>query len=73
MNMTAANPGKCFFLQDSQQFRLNCKRQLAHFVQKQCSSVGKLNSSVFLAVSAGECSFFMPEKFAFHEVFRYGC
>ena len=53
------------FLQDAQQFALQCERDFTDFVQEQCAPVGQFETAGAVGHSAGERTFDVAEEFAF--------
>src|SRR5262245_23847597 len=53
-------------LQDSQEFGLRRKREVRHFVQKECASVGVLELAS-PASDSSRCALFNPEEFSLEQ------
>ncbi len=58
-----ADPFKFLFLDGAEEFRLEHEGDFSHFVEEKSSLIGKLEAASFSLESAGEGSFFVPEKF----------
>ncbi len=61
----AAQALELLFLQDAQQFGLQCQRDIAHFVQEERPFVGQLETADLLRDGAGESALLMAKKLAF--------
>ena len=59
-----ADAHKFAFLEDAQQFCLECKRKFPHFIKENAPTLGDFQETLFLANSAGESSFFVAEELA---------
>ena len=68
-NPVLADPADLPFLQDPQQFHLGGRRGLANLVQEQGAFVGGLEQSLPVGHRVGERPLFVPEQFAFLQVF----
>ena len=66
----AANALEFLFLQHAQQLDLGGRRNVADFIQKNCSAVGNLKPAFAHGNRAGERAFFVAEQFAFDDGFR---
>ena len=60
-------------LQEAQQFALQLQLHLADLIHEQSATVRSSRGANPLADRAGIGAFFMPEKFAFNQVFRQSC
>ncbi len=70
MTLAAPQTFELLFLQDAQQFGLQRKRDVTHFVKEQRPFMGQFEASDLLRNSAGEGAFLVAEQFAFQEVGR---
>jgi hypothetical protein len=66
-----AHPLDLLVLKDSQKPSLSQKRQIADFIEEYRSPLGPLEATPFAGYGTGEGSFFMAEKLAVDEAFRY--
>ena len=69
----AANPLDAMVFQRAQQFRLQRKRHVAHFVKKQRAAVRHLEAARTRAISTGKRSLFIAEQFGFQQFRGDGC
>ncbi len=60
---TAANGIELMLLQDPEQLALDVQRKFAHFIQKKCAMVCKLELSNFACLRAGIGAFLVTKKF----------
>src|SRR6266496_183525 len=60
------------FLQNAQQLNLSLQRQLTHFVQEDCASVGELEAADVPPKGTGESTLHMPKEFALYQTRRDG-
>ncbi len=56
-------------LQNAKQLDLNITGNIANFIQHDGSGIGLLELAGFRHVRAGECSFFVAEQLALHQIF----
>lgn len=61
---TASETLELLFLEDTEQLRLQWERNIANFIQKQRSFVGKLEAPYLLCYCPSKGSSFVTEKFA---------
>ena len=70
---TAASQAlELLFLQDTQQLRLQCWRNVAHFVEKQGAVMGHFEAANLLGDRAGKRAFFVAEEFTLEKIERNG-
>ena len=55
-------------LKHAQQFDLEVKRQIAHFVQEDRAAMGELEAALPILSGAGESAFHVPEKLGFEQL-----
>src|ERR1700739_910678 len=72
MSPGAAQAFKFLLLQDAQQFGLQSRRNVAHFVEKERAFVGQLETANLLCYGTGECASLMAKKLAFQQIERNG-
>ena len=68
----ASQPADFVIFQHAQQFRLGGRGHFADFVEQQRAAVGQFEAADAAFGGAGECAFFVPENFAFHQRFGNG-
>src|SRR5690606_42005810 len=68
LSLHDALPIYVFLLQEAQQVRLQLQRQIADFIQKQRSPVGRLDASDLALVGAGERALLMAEQLGLDQV-----
>ena len=61
----AAQSLKLLLLQHTEQLGLQLRRNIAHFIEKQCPCMGELETANLLHDRAGEGTLFMAEQLAF--------
>ena len=76
-NIHLVSPGatqalELLFLQYTQQFGLQRRRNIAHLVQKERAFVGQLETSNLLRDGSGECAFLVAKKLTFQQIQRNG-
>src|SRR5215472_9496797 len=72
MAPAAASTFELLFLQDPQQFRLQRRRNVAYFVQKQRAFVGHFEAANLLRNGSGEGTLLMTEEFALQKIVGNG-
>src|ERR1700739_639625 len=72
MSPGAAQAFKFLLLQDAQQFGLQSRRNVAHFVEKERAFVGQLETANLLCYGTGECASLVAKKLAFQQIERNG-
>ena len=72
MGAAAAEPFELVLLQDTEEFGLQRRRNVAHFVEEQRASVGQLEPAHLLGNRTGKRSLFMTEQLALEQVERDG-
>jgi len=68
----AAETDEFAFLEDAEEFGLECWRKLRHFVKENGSGFGHFEQAFLLGDSAGERAALVTEQFAFEECFGEG-
>jgi hypothetical protein len=64
MRAAASESLKLLFLQHTQEFRLEGKRQITNFIEEESAGVRHFEASYFLRNGSGECALLVPEQFA---------
>ena len=68
----AAQALKLLFLQHTQQFGLQCRRNIAHLVQEERAFVGQFETANLLRDGSGESALLVAKKLAFQQIQRNG-
>ena len=58
-----AQPGKLARLQDAKEMRLQIKRQIADFIEKEGATMGGPDETDAIAICTGECTLHETEEF----------
>src|SRR5437899_9481459 len=69
---SAAQALELLFLQDTEQFGLQCQRNIAHFIQEERAFVGQLETANPLRYGSGERDFLVAKKLTFQQIQRNG-
>src|SRR5438128_7432076 len=65
--LVAAHRSNLFFLQDTQELGLHLEWKFADLIEKDRSSVGGLEETLFAPKRSGECAFLIAKEFALDE------
>ena len=68
MRPSAAQALKFLFLQYTQQFGLQGRRNIAHLIQEESALVGQFEASGLLHDGSGESALLMSKKFTFQQI-----
>ena len=63
----SADTFEILLFKDTQKFCLEIYRRFSYFIEQQSAAVCHFESALTLRICAGECTFFMAEKFAFKQ------
>jgi hypothetical protein len=72
MSASTAQALELLFLQYAQQFRLQRRRNIPHFVQEERAFVGQLETANLLRYGSRECAFLVAKKLTFKQIQRNG-
>src|ERR1700730_5890745 len=67
MGMRTAQPFELLLLQHPQKLRLQLEWNIAYFIQKECSAVGRLEATYLLRDGAREGALFMTKEVTFQQ------
>src|SRR5262245_1607554 len=69
--LAAANPFDHLFLQETEDLHLQFWREVSYFIKKKGTALRVFQPASPVCGGSGECTFLIPEEFAFQEIFRY--